>query len=272
MDPSIRVKDFDLARTVRSGQLFAYEELGDGRFLIVDGATAFTVRQVETSLSFAGTSPEHLVSFFDLAFVHAKFCERLRRDPVVEHIERSPPLRLVRQDVRQAILTFILTSNNNQKRIKGMVDRLRAAHGRVIPHPDGSSARAFPLRGAVTEEQLVRLGFGYRAAFYCATDGLVDDAFLRTLKSVPYREAKALLMTLPGVGPKVADCILAYSALARGEAFPADVWVKRAVKRWYAFRKPLTHKNIEAFAIKRFGTDAAYAQHYLFLAAQKELS
>ena len=252
----LNVKDFDLAATVRSGHLFAYDDLGKGKFRVINGNKSFVVEQKKSLLRYSGITEKELLFFFDLDLDVAALQRRLGKDRALRPLlVRYKEIRLVRQDVRQAILTFILSSNNNQKRIKGMVDRHRACVAR-------------------SEMEYVRLGFGYRAPWIAAAEARLSPSFLATLRSLDYDDAKSLLLSLPGVGPKVADCVLAYSELARGEAFPADVWVKRALKRWYPsyFRdKPLTDKNIRLFAQKKFGDDAAYAQHYLFLAAQELL-
>lgn len=253
---TLHIKNFDLAATVRSGHLFHYDELQRGEFRIMNGAKSFVVRQEGNILRFAGTDERSLRAFFDLNQDVNALHHRLRQDKVLRPLlTHYKGIRLVRQDTRQALVAFILSSNNNQQRIKGMVDRHRTS----------------PLHSAA---EYTRIGFGYRAAWLATTEQQLTPRFLAKLRTLDYDDAKALLQTLPGVGPKVADCVLAYSELARGAAFPADVWVKKALQEWYSSsftNTPLTDKNIRAFAKKKFGNDAAYAQHYLFLAAQEKL-
>lgn len=245
---------FDLAATVESGHLFAYEMTRDG-YRITNGDHTFVVQQPAPGLlAYTGASREDIVRFFDLDKHLDGLHERLAKDRVLKPLlTRYRGVRLVRQELRQAVATFILSSNNNQPRIKRMVAHLLSLKEPYANHDEAA------LREAM---------FGYRADYLAAASRLLTDEYLARLRDAPYDEGKHLLCTLPGVGPKVADCILAYSELARGEAFPADVWVRRALRRWYHFRKPLTDKNITAWARRRFGGDGAYAQHYLFLAAQ----
>lgn len=257
--PSLAVTDFDLAATVKSGHLFHYDDFGGGVFRIENGERTFIVSQESGrsgQVRFAGIDEEGVKAFFDLDLDVDGLHARLGKEKALRpFLEKYGGIRLVRQDARQAITAFILSANNNQKRIKKMVDAHRRAADR-------------------TAAEYGRLGFGYRAPFLAETERLLTPAFLQRLREAGHDEARELLIALPGVGPKVADCVLAYSELASGEAFPADVWVKRALTTWYpsAFKgKAFTDKNIQAWARKRFGTDAAYAQHYLFLAAQELL-
>ncbi len=272
---SLAAPDFDLGLTVKAGMLFAYDEICPNEFIICDGEKTFYVKQEGSTLFFEGIAERGLRGFFDLDTDIDGLHARLKTEkPLAPVLREYKGLRLVRQDPRQAILTFIMSSNNNQRRIKRMMDAFRERHGeRTVV--GGHAAFALPPRGAVTHPgHLDGLKYGYRAEYLVETERRLNTGFLNKLERMDDDGARELLLTLPGVGPKVADCILAYSTLARGEAFPADVWVKRALKRWYAssFRKkPLTDKHIREFAKKRFGDDAAYAQHYLFLAAQEKL-
>jgi N-glycosylase/DNA lyase len=294
---SLVVKDFDLALSVKSGQLFAYDELGPHEFSIANGGKAFWVKQElknrnrrNSELLFDGIGKNDLLAFFDLNHDIGGLHRRLAvHKTLLPFLERYRGLRLIRQDPRQAALTFVLSSNNNQKRIKKMLDGLRQRFGQelVVPIDDSRikhkknirnrtiPRKSFPSRGRITcTADLDGLNFGYRCSYLVQTDWMLTPQFLKKVSSLQYPDARAFLQTLPGVGPKVADCILTYSTLRDGRAFPVDVWVKRALKAWYGKdfkRKHFTDKNIQEFARKTFGDDAAYAQQYLFLAAQELL-
>ncbi len=235
----------NLKKTVTSGHLFAYDELNDG-FQIVNGNTSFFVKQKNNKLSFSGITEDRLHAFFD----HDKKLN------LPKELEQHAEIKLVRQDLRQAILTFIMTANNNQKRIKKMMDSFRDLHPK----------RHIPT--TFSEEQLRNIGFGYRAKNVAATNKILTKKFLDKIKKSDYEEQRNLLLTLPGVGPKVADCIMAYSELACPYAFPQDVWVIRAVKRRHKL-KSYSYDYVRRFAKKKFGKDASYVQHYYFLEEQK---
>jgi N-glycosylase/DNA lyase len=109
------------------------------------------------------------------------------------------------------------------------------------------------------------MGLGYRAKYLSRLPRLVqsEGPDLLSLRAVPYQAAREALLALPGVGEKVADCVLAFS-LDQGKAFPVDVWVRRAVREWYYRGRRVTDRRIRLWAARRFGDDAAYAQQYLF--------
>jgi N-glycosylase/DNA lyase len=89
------------------------------------------------------------------------------------------------------------------------------------------------------------------------------DLDLATLRSASYNEAKAVLTALPGVGEKVADCVLAFS-LDKMEGFPVDRWVRRALVEWYGLEEKAPYAELRAWAQARWGDSAAYVQQYLF--------
>lgn len=228
----------NLRKTILSGHLFAYDELESG-FRIVNNNKEFTVKE---PLVFEGINEEEGRTFFDL--------KRTFINPLI-----NPEIRLVRQDLRQAIITFIMTANNNQKRIKKMMDSLRELHPkRYLPEE-------------FTEEQLRERGFGYRAKTLAATNKLLTHEFLEKVKDAEHEEQRELLLTLPGVGPKVADCIMAYSELASPYAFPQDIWVTRAMKRRHKL-KSYSYEYVRKFAKKKFKEEASYVGHNYFLEEQ----
>lgn len=258
----MKTTNFNLTKTITSGHIFAYDVLDDNAFIVLH-KKPFYIRQTGNVLEYEGINKKELEMFFDL-----------RRDLsfVNEYpdLESHKDIRLVRQDTRQAILTFIMSANNNQKRIKKMMDAFRVSFGekQVIARKE---VFTLPEQGTYSIEDLQKIGFGYRAKSVFLTDDLLTPEFIEKLQAAPYEKQRAMLMALPGVGPKVADCILAYSELSSPYAFPVDVWVGRAVKRRYArnfSQKTLSYKNIQEFSRTKFGEDASYLQHYFFLEEQ----
>ncbi|MBI3743122.1 MAG: hypothetical protein HY261_02395 [Chloroflexi bacterium] len=120
-------------------------------------------------------------------------------------------------------------------------------------------------RVEVHEKEFRSLGLGYRAKYLAQLAHVIRDRSLDwvALRQSPYLEAKEALLHLPGVGEKVADCVLAFS-LDQPQAFPVDVWVRRAVQEWYFDGEQVTDRQVRLWAAAHFGTDAAYAQQYLF--------
>lgn len=178
-------------------------------------------------------------------------------------------LRLLRQEPFEMLISFIISANNNVKRIRGIVARVCELCGQPFMFED-RVFYTFPAPEAlagVSDEALADCGCGYRAPYVRKSAQAVADGFsLEGVSALPYGEAKRALQTLPGVGPKVADCVLLFS-LGFYDAFPADVWIKRALREHYGYAG--SEAQIHDFARRQFGRYAGIAQQYLFF-RQKE--
>ena len=173
-------------------------------------------------------------------------------------------LRILNQQPFETLITFIVSANNNVKRIRGIIDRLCRLCGEPFTF-EGKTWHRFPEPAALarlSEGDLKECGSGYRAPYLKGAAKMVAEGFsLEALRALPYGEAKRELQALPGVGPKVADCVLLFS-LGFYDAFPADVWIKRVMREHYGFVG--SDKAIYEFARDKFGEYAGIAQQYLF--------
>ena len=194
-------------------------------------------------------------------FVHIPAAERA--------IALYPGLRVLNQDPWEALLAFILSANNNVRRILSLVEALCGALGDEAAL-DGRALRGFPSpeKLAGCDESLLRgLGVGYRAPYLIGTARAVLDGFpLWQLKDMDYFEAHRLLTSLPGVGDKVADCVLLFGC-GQTSAFPVDVWVEKLLKSWFGVcgcsRRKLMLQSRELL-----GPNAGLLQQFLFHAAR----
>lgn len=240
-----------LGQSLDCGQCFRWKKLPDGSW---EGAAGphfarFTAKNLDRAL--AGGFWRN---YFDLGRDYDAIRESLcALDPVLARAARyAPDLRILNQDPWEALCSFLLSQCNNIGRIKGLIGRLCRAYGE-----DRGGFRSFPPPEALarlSEADLRALGCGYRAAYVLdaarrVSDGRLDFGLLRRL---PLAEARRILMRTAGVGPKVADCALLYG-LHRLEAFPTDVWMKRAMKTLFPGKKP-----------EDFGPYAGIAQQYVF--------
>lgn len=168
--------------------------------------------------------------------------------------EYAPGIRILKQEPWEALCSFVISQNNNVKRIRLIIERLSDRYGAIV---EGTCRRAFPsadiLAGA-TDTELRALGTGFRAPYIidAATKVADGDIDFEALSCVPLDVARASLMQIHGVGPKVADCALLYG-LHRLEAFPMDVWMKRVMALHFPDRD-----------CSCFGRYAGIAQQYLF--------
>lgn len=258
--------DFDLAATFGCGQSFRWKALPDGAWegtaeqyhaIIRRTAEGLRIEPCD-AVAFEGFWRHYLDLDFDYPACTAQLCQDEVLEPM---LRRCGGLRLLNQPVWECLASFLISSNNNVKRIEGIVERLSQRYGE-----DLGGCRAFPTPRALAqagEEALRACGLGYRAAFVWRSALAVEAGFpLDELSAMGYAAAKERLLELHGVGEKVADCVLLFSCGYR-EAFPVDVWVHRAVTEAYAGAgsKPA---ELRAFAARRFGMLAGLAQQILF--------
>lgn len=181
-------------------------------------------------------------------------------------------LRVVNQPPWEALCAFILSANNNVKRIRLSVRLLNEKYGYALTY-NGETLYGFPspeTLSKVSEEELMReTRSGYRAKYLIETAKMVNDGFpLESLKDASYEEARKKLMELPGVGGKVADCVALFG-LGHASAFPVDVWVKRLMSSWFSVEG--TNEHVRKEAIRIFGENCGIFQQSLFHAARTGL-
>ena len=187
-------------------------------------------------------------------------------------VEYGKGIRILNQDLWETIISFIISANNNIPRIKGIIERLSAKYGKEIEWND-KKYYTFPTPEELKEvsvEDYRKLGLGFRdIRLYETTKMILENKVdLQKLRENPdTKEVREQLLTLSGVGPKVADCILLFSDLKRFEVFPIDVWVRRVMNDLYIKEEDETKVSkvkIEKIANEKFGSLAGLAQQYLF--------
>ena len=252
------VTDLDLAQTLDCGQSFRWVENSDGSFSGVAFGKSVKVLLSGTVLIIENSSEDDRrlwQDYFDLDLDYGKIRGDISKiHPVLsEAAKYAPGIRILRQEPYEALCTFIISQNNNIKRIKGIVQRLCESFGE--PLPDGQYA--FPTAekmARLSVDDLAPLRAGFRARYLCdaakrVADGEVNLEYCRT---AGYDDARAELMKITGVGVKVADCTLLFG-MHRIEAFPIDVWMKRAMEKLFP-----------DMTADSFGEYAGIAQQYIF--------
>lgn len=215
-----------------------------------------------------GLRSQDLVRYFRLDASHERFLREVRRDPPLERaLAAFPGLRLLDQDPWEVFVAYIVSQNSNIAKIARTLEALAQRAGVPVDW-DGGTWHRFPTPAqlaALPESELRGTGMGYRAPFLAQASTLVatDRLPLRRLRRWSFERARQALLEVPGVGPKVADCILLYG-LGHLEAFPTDVWIGRVMKELYFQRRKMTYTRVGQFARHHFGSQAGYAQHFLF--------
>ena len=267
----------DLPGSLRGGQAFRWRTEADGAFVGAIGGSAWRLARapdggVDARAWPARTADEQaLARYFRLEADDDARRARLARDAALAPAMRAHPgLRLLRQDPWETTVAFITSANNNVLRIEGILARIAEKWGAPIDAP--FAARSFPAAetiGRARESSLRAVGLGYRAPFVREAARMVarGNVPLDALRGRPLVEMREALLELPGVGPKVADCIALFS-LDADDAFPIDRWIARAVSDVFFAGRALKPREVEAFARERWGMDAGLAQQYLFHAAR----
>ncbi len=198
-------------------------------------------------------------------------------EPMRAALFASPGLRLLRQDPWECLASFILSSTKQIVQIRQIIDLLCQKFGEDCcgienqnesTRTCGITARTFPTvqrLATCTETELRDCKMGFRAPNLLATARLVAGGAvdLTRMRSLDHASARAELMKLPGVGGKIADCVLLF-ACGFDAAFPVDVWIERALQELYFPRRRASEKRLRKLAATHFGPHAGYAQQYLF--------
>ena len=221
-----------------------------------------------------GNIKDVVEDYFDLNRNYEEIKEKLSKidDNVKTSIEYGKGIRILNQDLWEMIISYIISANNNIPRIKGIIERLSRTYGDEIEW-NGEKYYTFPTPEQlkdVTVADYKKLGTGFRDIRLYETVHMILDkkVDLEQLQNEPdTNKVREQLLTLSGVGPKVADCILLFSTLKRFEVFPIDVWVRRVMNELYIKNEDETKvnkKQIEKLAHEKFGNLAGIAQQYLF--------
>lgn len=254
----------DLAATLDCGQAFRWQQGPDGWHGIAGGRTV-TVHLEGTKLVLDGAEEadrtfwqQYFALDMDYPALLDKFRSGNRR--LAQCVDSCPGIRVLRQPFFEVLCTFIISQNNNIPRIRAIVERLCEGCG----EPAAGGGYAFPtpeLLAEKTEEDLAFLRAGWRAGYLIDAARKVSSGEVseNALRSLSYEDARALLMTIKGVGPKVADCVLLFG-LSFWQAFPMDVWMKKAMAQLFPRGIPVCCRGHQGIA-----------QQYIFDYARRNL-
>lgn len=267
------VKDFSIEQTLECGQCFNFEKISEMEYVVIARGRMLHIRQEKHDLLLYGTKQKEEVQlwidYFDLERDYSKIKSYLAREDssLQEAMKEKSGIRILNQEFYETLLSFIISQSKNISHIKQIVQTLSRRFGTPLGELNKKTYFSFPsvdiLRG-LTEEDFRECKTGFRAPYLVDAvlklrEGNLIEEQLRTFS---VEEAGERLMSIRGVGIKVASCVLLYG-LGHREAFPVDVWIKRIMEALY-FKKEVPAKEIYSFAAERFGEYGGYAQQYLF--------
>jgi len=285
----IQAPDFDLEKTLNSGQVFHWKKI-DNEFIGTVGDVAISVQQNADALKVrAGGSQldcfkqsstrgrEHdrrslgriVAHYFALDHPLAGICASFPKDEVMKAAQKfCRGLRIIRQPKWECLATFICSSMKQVAHIRQISLALRERFGESR-RIDNHTIFTFPSAERIavsSEKELQKCALGYRAKNLLATARLVTtgDVDLERMSAMADVELRAKLCELPGVGAKVANCVMLF-AYERLRAFPIDIWIERVLREKYFPRaRKLNAARLHAFTQEYFGEHGGYAQQYLF--------
>src|SRR6478752_1340053 len=287
----VRAPDFDLEKTLESGQVFHWQKVGDG-FVGAIGDLPVHVKQRGRTLrvEMEGGAPATPASrraanpgsqelappwvkivarYFALDHPLAEICDSFPKDPVMNAARNfCHGLRIIRQPKWECLATFICSSMKQVAHIRQISLALRKRFGERRTIGDQLVYTfASPRRLAqASEKELLECKLGYRAKNLRATTRLISSgqADLEAWSALSDVELRKQLCALPGVGPKIANCVMLF-AYERLRAFPIDVWIERVLRQHYfSGRIKMTAQRLRQFSETYFGEHGGYAQQYLF--------
>ena len=268
------VNDFTLSQILECGQCFHFDKLDEEVYEVVAFGRAVKMEQTDKVLRIYGSSMEDYEGIWKL-YLDMDNDYGLIKQSVIKAdgalktaVDEKSGIHILNQDFFETLISFIVSQNKSIPQIKQCVKNISHRFGDEVIGYNGETFYVFPdvqrLHDA-TEEELRECKVGFRAPYIKnATEAVYSGAVTKEkLDELDIAQARELLMTIKGVGEKVANCVLLFG-LGRREAFPVDVWMKRIMEQMYFDGKDTKKQDIEAFAVNKFGDLGGYAQQYLF--------
>jgi len=264
--------DINIHETINSGQIFLWENYRDVWF-VIDGHDIIMAKQTPFEIITFSKKPKN---FFREDDNYGKILKNITKDKIVKKASKYyPGLRVTRQDPFQCCISFIISANSNIPNIRTGLQKLCKKFGRKIRF-EKKEFFIFPspkTLGNATLHDLQECGLGYRSKYVLDTSRAIISGEINfdELKKSNYQESRESLLKLPGIGGKVADCIMLFS-LEKLEAFPLDTWVTKILEKYYpnkfcVDKKTISKKRYEKIhqqILDHFGNFAGYSQQFLF--------
>jgi N-glycosylase/DNA lyase len=270
---TFQIRDYDLTATLESGQAFRWNLVDGGwtgvignHWVRLQGDRFSIIAQAAEPVSDWGWLANYLQLNLDLGSVITTFPDD---EPMRTAVLACRGLRLLRQDPWECLASFILSSTKQIVQIRQIISLLCERFGEPLPAAAGyPQTFAFPSPARLArlmESELRACKMGFRAPYLLETARIVAEGKLdlERLRALPVEIARDELIKLPGVGRKIADCVLLF-AYGFQSAFPVDVWVIKALQKLYFPKRRASAKRLRHFSETHFGPNAGYAQQYLF--------
>ena len=255
-----KTEDFDAKSILECGQMFRFFKTETG-YKVITGKYIAEICEADNEVIIKTKSPKVFVKFFDLETDYSKIKKSLEKYPILKKaISFGKGIRIANGETEEVIFQFIISQNNNIKRIQKIVEKMSLLGEKI-----DKDYNAFPSAKVLANmplEYFQGLGAGYRDKYLFETAKVLANTNLEEIKKLSDQELYKWLTSLKGVGPKVASCIMLFG-FNRKCSFPVDTWIEK-VYRKYFYEGEKTRPQISAFLQEKFGVMSGIVQQYLF--------
>lgn len=252
---------FNPKHILECGQVFRFGTDTNGNYFVLSKDKKATIIDCNTHYEIHSNDAEYFVNYFDLNTDYNAIKQTLKNNPILSPmIDYGCGIRILNADPLEMIFSFTISQNNNIKRIQKIIENL-CAIGTSI----NNEYNAFPTINQLEKEPLEfyqSLGAGYRDKFLKELSTTLNNIDLSEIQKLPTDELYNFLLSLKGVGPKVASCILLFG-FGRKNKFPVDTWIEQVYYNHFS-SKQLSRPQIQAYFENEFKDNSGIAQQYLF--------
>lgn len=260
-------EDFNLKHILECGQIFSYKKISENEFVVYSKDKVAKCKELESFVEVESECIDYFINFFDLNTDYSKIKNELKQKfPFLSDvIGFGYGIRILKQDPFETIISFIVSANNNIKRIQKILFAIRESYGQNM-----GSYYSFPTIKQMenaTIDDYTRLGLGYRAKYIFNAIKQLKNVDYNVLKQKSTNDLNNFLLSISGVGQKVADCIMLFG-FSKQDVFPVDTWIEKVYNKY--FESEHNRKIIREKLLNTFGNLSGYAQQYLFY-SQREI-
>ena len=271
----LKIEYFNLKYTLECGQCFRWRKIEENEYIGVIKDRVLKIKQIENKIYVRSNNMDNIEKiikeYFDLNTDYEFIEKRISKidENVNKAVKNTSGIRILNQDFFETLISYIISANNNIPRISRSVNLISEKYGKKIVF-ENEEYFLFPTAEElkqVTEDEFKKCGVGFRARYlkHAVEDVLNGKIDIKNIDNITTEALKKKLLTIMGVGQKVADCILLFSC-KRSEVFPIDVWVERVMTNLYfkEYGRAMKKKEILEYADKNFKKDAGIVQQHLF--------
>lgn len=257
--------DFNISDILECGQVFRYKKINEFEYEVFSKDKKALVKQnnIENNAIIYTNDVEYFKNYFDLDTDYNKIKLNLKKYNLKflnDAINKFGGIRILNQDIFETFISFVISSNNNIKRIQSIIEKLCEKFGSKI-----NDYYAFPTFKQLinaNENDFREIGLGYRTKYFIKIFQQLKENDLNNLYFSNEKDIKKQLLSFCGIGNKVADCIMLFG-YKKSTSFPVDVWIQRMYNEYFD-KDEKDREIISTKLVEKFGNLSGYAQQYLF--------